>query len=113
MFLERSLRLFDSEDGFRVQVVETSFATTNLLRTPVTQMIIFNQGKLLLGSNHFLIIPTSNIIIIVIIIAIKLLLHYHKNISITIIVSTNTIVLVAVIVCLFVFCFFFLTKLSR
>ena len=25
-----------------------------LLRTPITQMIFFNQGMLLLGSNHFL-----------------------------------------------------------
>ena len=29
--------------------------TTVLLRTPITQMILFNQGMLLLGSNHFLI----------------------------------------------------------
>ena len=29
--------------------------TTVLLRTPITQMIFFNQGMLLLGSNHFLI----------------------------------------------------------
>ena len=28
--------------------------TTVLLRTPTTQMIFFNQGMLLLGSNHFL-----------------------------------------------------------
>ena len=28
--------------------------TTVLLRTPITQMIFFNQGMLLLGSNHFL-----------------------------------------------------------
>jgi len=28
--------------------------TTVLLRTPVTQMILFNHGMLLLGSNHFL-----------------------------------------------------------
>ena len=28
--------------------------TTVLLRTPVTQKIFFNQGMLLLGSNHFL-----------------------------------------------------------
>ena len=28
--------------------------TTVLLRTPITQMIFFNQGILLLGSNHFL-----------------------------------------------------------
>ena len=27
--------------------------TTVLLRTPITQMIFFNQGMLLLGSNHF------------------------------------------------------------
>ena len=41
----------------------TSLATNNkqqtqtqvLLRTPITQMIFFNQGMLLLGSNHFLI----------------------------------------------------------
>ena len=30
--------------------------TTVLLRTPITQMIFFNQGMLLLGSNHFLIL---------------------------------------------------------
>ena len=30
--------------------------TTVLLWTPITQMIFFNQGKLLLGSNHFLLI---------------------------------------------------------
>ena len=29
--------------------------TTVLLRTPIAQMIFFNQGMLLLGSNHFLI----------------------------------------------------------
>ena len=29
--------------------------TTVLLRTPITEMIFFNQGMLLLGSNHFLI----------------------------------------------------------
>ena len=29
--------------------------TTVLVRAPVGQMIIFNQGILLLGSNHFLI----------------------------------------------------------
>ena len=29
--------------------------TTVLLRNPITQMIFFNQGMLLLGSNHFLI----------------------------------------------------------
>ena len=29
--------------------------TTVLLRSPVTQMIFFNHGMLLLGSNHFLI----------------------------------------------------------
>ena len=29
--------------------------TTVLLRTPIIQMIFFNQGMLLLGSNHFLI----------------------------------------------------------
>ena len=29
--------------------------TTVLLRTPVTLMIIFNQGMLLLGSNYFLV----------------------------------------------------------
>ena len=28
--------------------------TTVLLRTPITQMIFFNQGVLLLGSNHFI-----------------------------------------------------------
>ena len=28
--------------------------TTVLLRTPITQIIFFNQGMLLLGSNHFL-----------------------------------------------------------
>ena len=28
--------------------------TTVLPRTPITQMIFFNQGMLLLGSNHFL-----------------------------------------------------------
>ena len=28
--------------------------TTDLLMTSVSQMIIFNQGMLLLGSNHFL-----------------------------------------------------------
>ena len=28
--------------------------TTVLLRTPITQMIFFNQGMLLLGSDHFL-----------------------------------------------------------
>ena len=28
--------------------------TTVLLRTPIIQMIFFNQGMLLLGSNHFL-----------------------------------------------------------
>ena len=28
--------------------------TTVLQRTPITQMILFNQGTLLLGSNHFL-----------------------------------------------------------
>ena len=30
-------------------------STIVLLRTPVTHMIFFNQGRLLLGSNHFLI----------------------------------------------------------
>ena len=29
--------------------------TTVLLRTPITQMVFFNHGMLLLGSNHFLI----------------------------------------------------------
>ena len=29
-----------------------------LLRTPITQMIFFNHGMLLLGSNHFLKIVT-------------------------------------------------------
>ena len=33
--------------------------TTVLLRTPITQMIFFNQGMLLLGSNHFLTIFQS------------------------------------------------------
>ena len=37
------------------QVVETPVANNNLLRTLVTQMINFNQGMLLPGSNHFLI----------------------------------------------------------
>ena len=32
--------------------------TTVLLRTPITQMIFFNQGMLLLGSNHLLISAT-------------------------------------------------------
>ena len=30
--------------------------TTVLLRTPITQMIFFNHGMLLLGSNHFLVL---------------------------------------------------------
>ena len=30
--------------------------TTVFLRTPITHMIFFNQGILLLGSNHFLIV---------------------------------------------------------
>ena len=34
------------------QVVEMSVLN---LRTPITQVIFFNQGTLLLGSNHFLI----------------------------------------------------------
>ena len=33
--------------------------TTVLLRTPITQMIFFNQGMLLLGSKHFLIFKGS------------------------------------------------------
>ena len=40
------------------QVVKTSVTYTEestvLVSTPVTQMIIFNQGMLLQGSNHFL-----------------------------------------------------------
>ena len=35
--------------------------TTVLLRTPITQIFVFNQGMLLLGSNHFLINVVSNI----------------------------------------------------
>ena len=35
---------------------------TVLLRTPITQMILFNQGMLLQGSNHFLMTKFSNII---------------------------------------------------
>ena len=33
---------------------------TGLLRTPITQIIIFNQGMILLGSNHFLAIYSSH-----------------------------------------------------
>ena len=35
--------------------------TTVLLRTPITQMTFFNQGMLLLGSNHFLIRVTVSV----------------------------------------------------
>ena len=34
---------------------------TFLLRTPITQMTFFNQGMLLLGSNHFLIRVTVSV----------------------------------------------------
>ena len=37
------------------QVVETTIARNSPLKTPVIQMIIFNQGMLLLGSDHSLI----------------------------------------------------------
>jgi len=52
-----------SEDVFRVtwlwrwlphRLLKRQSLTTVLLRTPITQMIFFNQGMLLLGSNHFL-----------------------------------------------------------
>ena len=43
----------DSEDGFGTGCRNVS-QTTVLLRTLITQMIFFNQGMLLLGSNHFL-----------------------------------------------------------
>ena len=46
---------------------ESSGSVSQLKRTPITQMIFFNQGMLLLGSNHFLVI-----IIIIIIIKIKI-----------------------------------------
>ena len=35
------------------QVVEKSAAKTVLSSTPITQMIFFKQGMLLMGSNHF------------------------------------------------------------
>ena len=38
------------------QLLKRQSPITALLKTPVTQMIIFNQGMSLLGSNHFLII---------------------------------------------------------
>ena len=37
------------------EFVETSVANNNFLRAPVTKMIFFNQGMLLVDSNHFLI----------------------------------------------------------
>ena len=33
---------------------------TDVSTTPITQMIFFNQGMLLLGSNHFLIYLTNS-----------------------------------------------------
>ena len=36
------------------QVVETIVANNSPYQTPITEMIFFNQGMLLLGSNHFL-----------------------------------------------------------
>ena len=43
------------------QVVETSVTNKVLLRTLITQMIFFNQGMLLLGSNHFLIVVMQSL----------------------------------------------------
>ena len=46
----------DSEDGLRTGCQNISHKKTVLLRIPINQMIVFNQGMLLLGSlNHFLI----------------------------------------------------------
>ena len=55
-----SLLLVDSEDGLRTGCHSP---TGVLLRTPVTKMIIFNQGMILLGSNHFLVIEVSLLIL--------------------------------------------------
>ena len=44
------------------EVVETSVAKNNFLRTPVTKIIIFNQGMLLVGSNHFLLSSLTTIV---------------------------------------------------
>ena len=41
---------------FPHRLLKRQSLTTVLLRTPITQMIFFNQGMLLLGSNHFLLI---------------------------------------------------------
>ena len=44
-----------AEAILRIFLSKRQSLTTVLLRTPVTHMIFFNKGMLLLGSNHFLI----------------------------------------------------------
>ena len=43
-----------SEDGFHTGCWNVNWLITVLLSTSITQMIFFNQGMLLPGSNHFL-----------------------------------------------------------
>ena len=43
----------DPEDGFPTGRRNVSRKTIVLLRTPITQMIFFNQGMLLMAQNHF------------------------------------------------------------
>ena len=42
------------------RLLKSQSLTTVLLRTPITRVIFFNQGLLLLGSNHFLIPKSTN-----------------------------------------------------
>ena len=44
----------DSVDGFPTRCQNVSHQQKSFLSTPVTQMIFFDQGMLLLGLNHFL-----------------------------------------------------------
>ena len=46
----------DPEDGFCTGRRNVRRKTTGLLRTPITQMIFFNQGMLLLAQNLFFLI---------------------------------------------------------
>ena len=48
-------KLFEESRWLLYRLLKRQLPTTVVLRTPVNQMIIFNQGMLLLGSNHFLI----------------------------------------------------------
>jgi len=56
------IRVFEFSSDYHLTLMMTSqrlskrqSQTTAHLRTPITQMIFFNQDMLFLGSNHFLI----------------------------------------------------------